>query len=242
MKVVVFIGLLISSFAQADILEDFDSLGANKVLLEKAQALHPEKKIEIIQGRIVNRRFRHEFSPEYEVVGAGDNPYFHTQSAGFTYQFHISPYWSVGVKYNYAFNQLTDEGDQVIKDGRAKQDQILKDDPNSKDRPEPFIPELNWAEESYVALLNWYPIYGKFKVLNSGIVHFDIYTHLAAGQIKLRFNDSELYQAGLGAGFWWSQHFTSRIEYKFSTYKTELYKKEDSVQTGNLSFSVGYLL
>ncbi|MCB0391209.1 MAG: outer membrane beta-barrel domain-containing protein [Bdellovibrionales bacterium] len=242
-KVIILLSLLFSSFiANGDILKDFDSLGKNKVLLENAQALFPEKKIEIVQERIVDRNWRHEFSPDYEVVSNGDNPYFHSQKLGFNYQLHINPYWSVGLKYQYNFNWLTEEGDRIIEDGRAKQDAIYRDDPNSREKPDPFIPELNWAQENYLAFVNWYPIYGKFKFLNSGIVHFDLYTHLAAGQIKLRYNNSDLYQFGIGTGLWWSQHITSRIEYKFSTYKTELYKDQSSIQTGNLSLSVGYLL
>ncbi|MCB0357555.1 MAG: outer membrane beta-barrel domain-containing protein [Bdellovibrionales bacterium] len=243
MKIITHVFVLLTCiYVQADILEDFDSLGSNKILLEKAQALAPEKKIEIVQNRVVDRHWRHEFAPEFEVVSSGANPYFQTRMIGFNYQLHINPRWSIGLNYNYAFNELTEEGQQVIDDGRAKQDQILKEDPNSLDKPEPFIPELNWLKQSYSAQLNWYPIYGKFSLLNKAIVHFDLYTHLAIGQAQLRFNDSPLYQAGLGLGLWWSQHLTSRLEYKFTTYTAELYKSEQTVQTGNLNFSVGYLL
>lgn len=227
---------------QADILEDFDSLGANKVLLEKAQALAPNNRIQIVQERVVNRFARHEITTDYEVVSSGANPYFNTQGLGLSYQFHLNPHWSVGVKYSYAFNQLSAEGDKIIEDGRARQEAILRKDPNSDDRPDAFIPELNWVRQSYLLMVNWYPIYGKFKFLNSGIVHFDIYTHIAIGEIQLRYNTSPLYQGGLGMGFWWSQHLSSRVEYRFSSYRADFYDSSESINTGNLGLSLGYLL
>ncbi|MCB9027407.1 MAG: outer membrane beta-barrel domain-containing protein [Bdellovibrionaceae bacterium] len=242
MKYIILILLFWGFQTQADILEDFDSLGTNKVLLEKAQVLVPEKKIEIVQGRIVNRNWRQEFSTDYEVTSSGANPYFFTQALGLSYQLHINPYWSIGLKYNYAFNKLSAEGDKIITDGRSKQDKIIHSDPNSEEKPEPFIPEMNWLKQSYLATVNWYPIYGKFKFLNSGIVHFDIYTHLAIGQAELRFNDSPIYQLGLGTGFWWSQHLSSRLEYKFTTYTADFYEKEQVQNMGNVSLSMGYLL
>ncbi len=242
MKSIILLILFSGSYCFADLLKDFDSLGSNKVLLEKAQVLAPEKQIQIVQGRVVNRVRRHEFLTSIEAIQEGGNSYIDTRLAGLNYQYHLTPYWSVGLNYGYAFNELSSEGEKVIAEGRDLQDQIISEDPNSTQKIDPFIPELNWIEQSLVAQVNWYPIYGKFKFLNKSIVHFDIYTQLGAGQVELRKSNSTIYQAGLGIGFWWSQHLTSRLEYKYSTYDAEHYKEDISVEMSSLNFSVGYLL
>ena len=243
MKKIVFLSFLIySSNIHADILEDFDSLGRNKVLLEKAKALEPNKKIEIIQDRIINRKNRHEFYPGYEMVQAGGSPYFHSQMISMNYMYHISPYWSVGLNYGYAFNQLSTEGQNVIDYGKRKQNELLEEDPNSTDKADPFIPEMNWLKQSVMAQVDWYPIYGKFKLLNTAIVHFDIYTTLGVGKIELKNNDSNLYQFGLGMGFWWSQNLTSRLEAKYSSYVSEFFSSENRENIGSFAVYMGYML
>ncbi|MEI7973586.1 MAG: hypothetical protein WCH11_04380, partial [Bdellovibrio sp.] len=60
--------LFASLFSQADLLQDFDSLGGNKVLLEKAQALNPEQNVYVVQDRIVSRKNRFEIAPEFHSV------------------------------------------------------------------------------------------------------------------------------------------------------------------------------
>lgn len=240
--VFMFVSIMITKPSLADLLKDFDSLGSNKVLLDKVRALEPEKKIEVVQDRIVNRVQRHELLSNFEMVQSGGNSYLNTQMMSLSYHYHINPRWSVGLSYGYAFNQLTTEGDRIIQEGKARQDEILRGDPNSSDKPDPFIPELNWMRDNYMAQLSWYPVYGKFNFLNKGVVHFDLYTQLGVGQARLRYNDSILYQAALGFGFWWSQNLTSRLEYKYSTYTAEFYRGEIAVETGNIGFSIGYFL
>jgi len=233
--------LFMPLFCFADLMDDFDSLGGNKALLEKAEALRPETKIMIVQKRVVNRHSRHEFFPEFEHTTSGGNPYFSSNALAVGYQFHVNPHWSLGVKYFYSFNKLTDEGNALI--NRAKLEADANQDKGEIDGDDqPFIPELNWPEQSYMAVINWYPIYGKMNLLDQGIVHFDIYTLLGGGQVTLRSNKSDIYQLGLGIGLWWSQYLTSRFEIKYQTYDAQYYDKSRKVENTTVSFAMGYML
>lgn len=217
------------------ILEDFNSLGGNDTLLQKAQVLAPQSQVKIVQKRIVQRFNRHELSPEIGFTSWGTT-YFNTSSVALGYHYHINPHWSVGLKYSYYLNKLTPEGDKVIERAIEAVNQGKMGDDLAA------IPAMNWPEQSYVVQLHWYPIYGKLNVYNKGVVHFDIYTILGIGQIDLRNEETMIYQAGMGVGFWISQHLTSRMEYKYKTYDVELYSGTRTMNTHELGLSIGYML
>ena len=221
-----------SLYASDGILEDFDSLGGNDTLLQKVQALTPESRIKIVQQRIVDRFNRHEFSPEIGLISGG-NSYFDTSFVALAYQYHINPHWSVGLKYNYYLNELTLEGDELI-------NQAIENINEGNELTS--IPEMNWPKQSYIAQLNWYPIYGKLNIYDKGVVHFDMYTILGVGQMDLRRGETMIYQIGFGTGFWISQHLTTRLEYKYKTYDVEYYAGTENTMVHDFSLSLGYML
>ena len=228
--------LLILSFGttyaadeNSGLLKDFDSLGGNDVLLDKAQALNPEVSVKIVQKRIVDRHFRNEFSPEVGIALGGDT-YVDTQTVGLGYQFHINPRWSVGVKYNHFFNQLSEEGENLLNE-RIENGNVVID-----------IPEMDYMKSMYLATVNFYPIYGKFNFLDQGVVHFDTYLVLGGGQAELKNGDSPVYTAGLGFGLWFSQHLTSRMEIRYQNHEVQWYNGTQNIDTTIASFSMGYLL
>ncbi|MCB0385405.1 MAG: outer membrane beta-barrel domain-containing protein [Bdellovibrionales bacterium] len=208
--------------SRADIMEDFDSLGGNDVLLEKAQALNPETKIEIVQGRIVDRRSRHEFYPEYGNILGGDS-YLNTQYLGANYQYHFNPRWSVGLKYSNYLNELGSEGKNIINQFG-------------------FIPELDWPKQSYMGVINYYPMYGKFSFFGKGIVHFDFYMLAGYGNIELKNGETGALTGGAGIGFWFSQHLTSRIEIRMLNYTSQRLAGAADMKLTVANFSLGYLL
>jgi outer membrane beta-barrel protein len=211
----------------SDLLEDFDSLGGNAVLLEKARALNPDAKINIVQDRIVNRRNRFELAPEYSSVLGGDS-YNKTQNLGMNAHFHINPHWSIGAKYNYSINELRPEGENLINDltlsGRG------------------IIPEIDYPKSQILATLNWYPIYGKLNVFDLGVVHFDVYTLAGAGKIDLKSGATKTYTAGGGIGFWVSQHLSTRMEVRYQAYDAKRYTGLIRMDTTVASMQIGYLL
>lgn len=225
---VVVAGLLAhGSPAQADLMEGFDSLGGNDVLLDRAQALSPDATVRVVQDRVVSRRNRFEFSPEYSNVIGGDS-YNSTQNIGLNAHFHLTPQWSIGVKYNYSMNHLRPEGEYVINDtdttGKA------------------WIPEIDFPKQQYLGVINWYPIYGKMNLYDLGVVHFDVYGLVGAGQIELKSGKKPTYTAGGGVGFWFSQHLSTRLELRYQTYKASRYNGDVDMKTTVAGVQIGYLL
>lgn len=208
----------------AEILKDFDSLGGNKDLLEQAKELRPDKEIKIVQDRIVQRRRRFELYPEFSMV-VGGNSYLETNSVGLAGQYHFNSHWSTGVRYDYFGNGLTKEGKNMIDSD-----------------PRRLVPEVDSPKYQYLALLNWYPIYGKMNLYELGIVYFDLYLLGAYGQIALESGTTGTYQLGGGMGFWFSQHLSSRIEAKYQTYTAQGLAGDKSLDLTVLSLSLGYLL
>lgn len=222
---------LVAGFAMtaqaADLMKDFDSLGGNDVLLEKARALNPDSSISVVQDRIVNRRHRLEIAPEYTNVVGGD-PYNKTQEIGFATHFHINPHWSIGARYGYAANTLRPEAEALISDvdttGKAK------------------IPEIDYPKSEMLALVDWYPIYGKMNMYDLGVAHFDIYATAGAGQIALKSGSTGTYTGGVGLGLWWSQHLTTRAELRYQTYNAKRSTGDTAMNLTVLGLQVGYLL
>ncbi|MBX9768540.1 MAG: hypothetical protein K2X47_14800, partial [Bdellovibrionales bacterium] len=82
----------VNASADDGILEDFDSLGGNDVLLERARSLNPTSTVSIVQERVVDRRMRFEISPEIGRTLGGDS-YQTTHRFGGNLNFHITPKW-----------------------------------------------------------------------------------------------------------------------------------------------------
>lgn len=211
----------------ADLMKDFDSLGGNDVLLEKAKALNPEAQIRIVQDRVVSRRNRLELAPEFSTVLGGD-AYNMTQNLGINLHYHITPHWSVGAKYNYSFNKLREEAEYLIQDKAA----------SGKSQ----IPQIDYPKQQAELVLNWYPIYGKMNLYDLGVVHFDIYAILGGGQTELKSGPTGSYTAGGGIGLWVSQHLTTRLEFRYEGYTAQRYSGETEMNTTVAGIQVGYML
>lgn len=223
LKVFFSIGFVFAAIpSQADVLEDFSSLGGNKVLLDQAKALAPDMKVEVVQERIVPRRNRIEIIPDFQDVLGGD-AYVKTRSVGLGLVYHFNPRWSLAGKYNYSFNEMSSEGDYLI---------------NNYSK----VAAMDWQKTSYMAVLNWYPIYGKFNFLDMGVVHFDLYGLAGYGRVSLNSGEKPTYTAGTGFGFWWSKHLTTRIELRYQTYKSERFTGDKDMNLTVASVGFGYLL
>lgn len=212
----------------ADVMEDFDGLGDNKELFDKAKALHPEMEVTVVQKRIVDRRNRFELAPEVANYMAGD-PYVETYGYGINAHYHITPRWSIGAKYTYFTNRYTDEGLNLIND-------VDTDGVGN-------IPDSDQPLSNLIGMLNFYPIYGKMNLFGLGITHFDVYGSLGAGTIELKSGNSTVLNAGAGIGFWWTQHFTSRFEVRYQTYEARhLNGTAADIENTIIGLQLGYLL
>lgn len=209
------------------LLKDFDTLGGNDVLLDKARALNPDATISIVQDRVVSRRKRLELSPEIAGVFGGD-AYNSTTMYGINAHYHFTPRWSAGVKYLYDTNSLTKEGRFLIEDTSVTGTGV--------------IPQIDYPKSELMALINWYPIYGKMNLHDLGVAHFDIYAIGGAGQIQLNSGGTMTYTAGGGIGVWWSKHLTTRAELRYQTYEAQRYTGATRMNLTVAGLQVGYLL
>lgn len=209
------------------LLKDFDTLGGNDVLLDKARALNPDSSISIVQDRVVSRRKRLELSPEVATVLGGD-AYNSTTMFAMNAHYHLTPRWSVGAKYAYNTNRLRDEGRYLINDTAVS--------------GAGQIPDIDYPKSEISALVNWYPIYGKMNLYDLGVAHFDVYALGGVGQITLNSGGTMTYTAGGGIGLWWSQHLTTRAELRYQTYEAQRYDGSTRMNLTVAGIQIGYLL
>ncbi len=231
------LALTFSAFAEtpsAPVEPDFDSLGGNTILLERARALEPDKSVSIIQQRTVSRRNRLELAPEFSGTFGGE-AYARTKSLGLNLNYHFTPRFSVGVKYNYSFNTLTPEGEALV-------DQAYADYLANPSNPNKAYPELDWAKSEWIGALTWYPVYGKLNFFDQSVVHFDLYTLAGAGQVSLRSGPTTSYTAGIGSGFWMSQNFTTRIEMRWQRYTAQYFSGPRELDLAIGSLQMGWML
>lgn len=225
--------LILSSFANAAE-PDFDSLGGNTIMLERAKALEPQKDVRIVQARTVSRRHRVELAPEFSNVFGGET-YSHTKSIGMNANYHFTPRFSVGLKYNYAFNTLTREGEAMV-DAAQREFQANPANPTV-----PY-PEIDYVKDEILALANWYPIYGKINLFEKSVVHFDVYALGGGGQVRLNSGTTNTYTAGGGIGFWMTQHFTTRLEMRYQNYTAKFVDGSRPMDLTVGSLQMGWLL
>lgn len=211
--------------------KDFESLGANQAILKRARNLDSNNKIMVVQKRSVDRNLRLEFGGTYGANAGGDS-YLNTQIVGGQLDFHINPRWSLGGRYYQSLNSLTDEGKRVYDNAQERANRGQKYE----------IPDLDYPISTWLAVVNWYPIYGKTNLLDLGIAQFDFYTLAGYGQIKLASGTTDTYTAGGGMGFWINNHVTSRLEVRYQTYEDQVYSGARRMNIVVANVSIGFLL
>lgn len=213
---------------------DFDALGGNEILFEKAKDLQPETTVRIVQNRTIQKKYRFELAPEFSGVFGGDT-YSRTKSIGLNVNFHLNYNWSIGAKYNTSFNSLTPEGEALM-------DQAIADYNANPQDPTASFPEINYQKSEALALVNWYPIYGKFSMFDAAVVHFDFYLLGGYGQMQLSKSSSPTYTAGTGLGFWVTNNFTTRMEMRYQNYNSEYLGVTKKMDVAVASVQMGWLL
>ncbi len=231
----VFALLILSGFANAaETQPDFDSLGGNTIMLERARALEPQKDVRVVQTRTVDRRHRVELAPEFSDVFGGET-FAHTKNIGINLNYHFTPRLSAGLKYNYAFNELTREGQSAVNAATAE----FAANPENPTQP---FPQIDYVKDEVLALLNWYPIYGKINLLEKSVIHFDVYALGGGGTIRLSSGPTSTYTAGGGIGFWLTQHFTTRLEMRYQNYTAKNNDGDRAMDLTVGSLQMGWLL
>jgi outer membrane beta-barrel protein len=214
-------------------MNEFDSLGSNQDIIEKAQALQPNNSMRIVQKREVDRNWRLELGPSIGMLNGGD-AYVSTYSWGAQLDLHITPRWSIGARYASYKNDLTAEGRRAYDGVRANNLAVR--------------PDISYPQDSEMAILSWYPIYGKVSWFESAVSQFDLYFLGGGGQIKTKdeFSGSSttggIYTVGAGMGVWWNSWFTSRLEVRYQSYKDKVYTGERNADGFIGQIGIGFML
>ena len=221
--------LLIIFFSINTLASGFDSLGGNEELLERAKRYKKNKKVRIVQKRSVDRYNRLELSL-MAGSSAGGDAYYNTNQYGGLVDFHITPKFSVGYKYQSFSNSLNSEGERVFDTA-----QLNPRDTNN-------VIDLDFPVDSHQGVVSWYPIYGKTNFFDLTVIHFDIFTSLGAGTMNLDKGNSNITSFSAGTGIWWNNHLTSRFEINYQAYTDFVggNTRANSLVSGN--FLIGVLL
>jgi hypothetical protein len=211
--------------------EDIDSLGGNKELMEMAQRLHPESRSRIVQDRIVDRRNRVEFGMSFGGMFGGD-AYLDTRAFGASLDYHITPRWSVGLRYLDFTNSLNAEGERVFNEYNNS---------NSVAGSGRAV-DIDYPINATMGVVNWYPIYGKTSFLDMGVTQFDLYFLGGGGMINLDSGSAPIYTAGMGVGAWFTRHLTARAEAKWQRYNDQIISGTRTIDATILSLGLGWIL
>lgn len=204
-----------------------DNMGGNRELMKKAKAVDSQNRFRIVQKREVDRELRFEFGASYGFNAGGDS-YVSTQNLGASIDFHISPKWSIGARYLRHNNALTQEGQRVV-------DQYDSGDVNE-------TKAVDFPLDSTLAVVSFYPFYGKINWFDITTTQFDFYGLVGGGQMNLNSGSSSTWTAGGGVGMWLSQNFSSRLEVRYQGYQDNVWDgtRDQGVVVSTLS--VGILL
>ncbi len=222
----------LGSAAHAAVSDDMNSLGSNADSKKRAAKLENRSRVSLVQNRSVKRDWRLEGGVSYGGVAMGDS-YLMTQNLGLNADLHISPKFSLGIHYAKAFSQFTNEGEAQYKNAQA-----MKNAGNMGYN----VADMDTPESSLMGVVNWYMTYGKINLFDASIIQFDIYSLAGYGQMKLTSGTTDTWTAGLGIGFWLSNHITSRVELRYQNYQDQVYTGPRNLNLIVGTFGLGVLL
>jgi outer membrane immunogenic protein len=185
---------------------EFETLGDNKVFAEKMKSVSQKKRVRIVENRIVDLHNRFEIAGTYGYNAGGDS-YVTTQHLGGILEYHFSPKFSIGVRYQHYYNELTNEAKAQYEAARASGSSLAQ------------VAAIDYPENLTMVTMSYAPIYGKLNLFDMSVAHFDVYVIGGYGKMQLMSGASDLYTGGLGTGIWVSQNFSARLEARYEAYK-----------------------
>ena len=78
----------------------------------------------------------------------------------------------------------------------------------------------DYAKNSYLFSVSYYPIYGKVNLFNWNVTQFDVYLNAGYGAVNLDLSgNSSLASIAGGLGFWITNGLSTRFEIRYQTYQ-----------------------
>lgn len=227
-------GLLMGQKALAqNTTNSLNSLGNQSDIMQKARPSIPANTYRVVQKRVVERDYRSELGLTMGTVAGGGDSYYTTKSLGLQYDFHLSSRFSIGLRHQVHFNELSPEGKRVYDRAEAMA---------NANNMNYVVPDLDQPLSTSLATISFYPLYGKVSWFESTVSYFDFYVMAGGGQMQLKNGTSPVGTGGVGMGLWWNQYLTSRIELRYQTYQDRIFTGQRQVEGAVASFTMGLLL
>lgn len=203
-----------SSYAEDDLTKKLDNL---RIPDDKVSPMVSQDKLYIVNKRYSSLVNRHELSfaglNNLTSVSHIDN----TALSGL-YRYHINSTFSVGLRYNDYYNELTPAGEKLF-------------------REEKILPDTDFALKSTSAFLGFNTFYGKMRLTEKSIIYFDQYINLGYGNVELARNGfQKLVNIDLGFVFWGGKHISTRIGLN-----NEFYSQRKVNGLTNVHNAMGYI-
>jgi len=214
--------------------EEVNALGGNAALLKLSSEINPDKKIRVVQNRLVSRDNRFEIAARYGQRFGGD-AYLQTQALQANIEYHFNPRFSLGVIYSDYGSQLSPEGARVFSEARAS----LQAGGGLSS-----FPDVDAPQNSILGQIQFYPMYGKINFFDKSIIQFDVSLIAGVGTINLASGSSQLISTGVGSGFWITQNISARVEIRYESYKDRdsIYNTSRNLNPVSGSLGLGILL
>lgn len=217
----------------ADNSGSLNTLGDQSKMMQKARPSIPANTYRVVQKRVIDRDYRSELGVSLGTVANGGDSYYETKNLGVQYDFHLNSRFSVGLRYQMNFNNLTPEGRRVYDRAEAMA---------NAGNTNYVVPDLDQPLSTALATASFYPVYGKVSWFESTVSYFDFYLMAGGGQMQLKSGPSAVVTAGLGMGMWWTQYLTSRFEARYQTYEDQLASGKRKIEGAVATFTMGILL
>ncbi|MBY0385457.1 outer membrane beta-barrel domain-containing protein, partial [bacterium] len=104
------------------------------------------------------------------------------------------------------------------------------------------VPAIDFPLRSYMAVVNWYPVYGKVSWFESAVSQFDFYLTAGGGQVQLNSGNSPIFTGGIGMGMWVNSWLTSRVEVRYQNYQDRVFTGERNIDAVVMQFGLGFML
>lgn len=214
--------------------DEVEALGGNASLLKLSTEISPDKRVRVVQNRLVPRQNRFEFGTRYGQKFGGD-AYLQTQSYQLNLEYHLNPRFSFGVLYSDYGSQLSPEGKRVFTEASRAFE---------AGGGVSSYPDVDAPQNSLIGQVQFYPMYGKINFFDQSIIQFDMSLILGAGQITLASGPTSLLSTGIGAGFWITRHISARLEMRYEAYQDRdmIYNTQRDLQTISGNIGIGVML
>lgn len=172
--------------------------------------------IDVVQGRVFQKRGRHEFSLGAGVIPNNTFKMYELLQAHYTYHFRE------GLAFEGHFMQALSQDKQIIDDLSripcpTGADALFDSNNNQLTGNQCGItldPPPDAIQRIFGGNIVWSPIYGKFAVFSKKIIHFDIFLTAGAGMFDNEASNRFAFNVGGGWKFfvedWWGLRFDFR--------------------------------